>query len=186
MEAFLTAFFVVVLAELGDKTQLLAMAFAFRYDWRRVMLGVFIATVANHLLAVLVGVFLGSVINPHLLDLLMAIAFIIFGLWTLRGDELAGEDKAERHSPVLTVAVAFFLAEMGDKTQFATITVAAQYQALLPVLLGTTTGMMVADGLGIIIGAVLHKHIPDRALKYAAAAIFLAFGLYGLFKYFGA
>ena len=181
MEAFLASATVVVLAELGDKTQLLAMAFAAKYAWQTVMAGVFAATVFNHFLAVAVGVYLGSFIDPKTMQLIASVAFIVFGLWTIRGDKLDGEDNASRFSPFWTVVIAFFLAEMGDKTQFATITLAAHYQALLPVLAGTTTGMMLADGLGIIVGMVLHKAIPERALKWIAAVIFIGCGAAGLY-----
>jgi len=184
MEAFLASATVVVLAELGDKTQLLAMAFAARFAWKTVMAGVFAATVVNHLLAVAVGVYLGSFIDPHTMQIAASAAFIIFGLWTIRGDKLDGEDKGGRFSPFWTVALAFFLAEMGDKTQFATITLAAHYQSLLYVLMGTTTGMVIADGLGIIVGMVLHKAIPEKTLKWIAAIIFIGCGVVGLFDAF--
>lgn len=184
MTAFLAAATVVVLAELGDKTQLLAMAFASKYPWKTVMAGVFVATVLNHALAVVVGTYLGGFVDTHTMQIVASIAFIVFGLWTIRGDELGDEASDSRYSPFWTVVIAFFLAEMGDKTQFATITLAAQYKEILPVLAGTTTGMMIADGLGIIIGCVLHKAIPERAMKWIAALIFIGFGVVGLWTAF--
>ncbi len=184
MEAFWAAVAVVVLAELGDKTQLLAIAFTAKYNWKTVMAAVFAATVANHFLAVVAGVWLGGFLDAGVMKLLASVAFIIFGLWTLRGDELDGEEEKSSRSPFWTVAIAFFLAEMGDKTQFATITLAAQYQQVLPVLAGTTTGMILADGFGIIVGVVLQKAIPERALKYFAAAVFLLVGAAGLAEQF--
>lgn len=180
MEAFFAATTVVVLAELGDKTQLLAMAFAAKYNWQKVMTGVFAATVANHLVAVLAGVYLGRLIDPHTMQIVASAAFILFGLWTIRGDELGDEAEGNKYSPFWTVAIAFFLAEMGDKTQFATITLAAKYQQLVPVLMGTTTGMVIADGIGVIAGIVLHKAIPERTLKWFAAIVFIACGVVGL------
>lgn len=182
MEAFLTAATVVVLAELGDKTQLLAMAFAAKYSWQKVMAGVFAATVANHLFAVLAGVYLGQHIDQRTMGLVAAAAFIVFGLWTIRGDELGDEAEGTKYSPFWTVAIAFFLAEMGDKTQFATITIAAKYQQIVPVLMGTTLGMLVADGIGVIAGIVLHKAIPERELKWFSAIVFIAYGVFGLIK----
>lgn len=181
MEAFTAAMLVVVLAELGDKTQLLAIAFAAKYRWQTVMAGVFASTVANHFLAVLAGVYLGGMLDTHTMQILASVAFIVFGLWTIRGDELGSEAEGSRYSPFWTVAIAFFLAEMGDKTQFATITLAAKYQSLLPVLAGTTTGMMLADGFGVIVGIVLHRAIPERALKWFAALVFIACGVTGLY-----
>lgn len=181
MIAFLTSLVFVVLAEMGDKTQLLAMAFATRYCWKTVMWGVFAATILNHLLAVVVGNYLTSFIPMQHIQIIAALSFIVFGLWTIRGDELDGEDKARKYSPFWTVAIAFFIAEMGDKTQFATVALAAQFHAVLPVWLGTTIGMMIADGIGIIIGIVLGKKIPERVVKWVAAIVFILFGLFGLY-----
>ena len=183
MTAFLTSLVFVVLAEMGDKTQLLAMAFATRYKWQTVMWGVFVATIFNHLFAVVAGNYLTHFIPMNYIQIAAAVSFIIFGLWTIRGDELDGEDKDSKRSPFWTVAIAFFIAEMGDKTQLATVALAAQFSTIIPVWLGTTTGMMVADGIGIIIGIVLGKRIPERAVKWFAAIIFILFGLFGLYEY---
>jgi len=180
--AFITSLIFVVLAEMGDKTQLLAMAFATRYRWQTVMWGVLVATVFNHLFAVAVGVYLTKFIPIQYVQIAAAASFILFGLWTIRGDELGNEDKHSRFSPFWTVAIAFFIAEMGDKTQLATVALAAQFNALIPVWLGTTTGMMVADAIGIIIGIVLGKRIPERLVKWFAALVFIFFGLYGLYE----
>ena len=182
MTAFLTSLLFVVLAEMGDKTQLLAMAFATKYRWQTVMWGVFAATVFNHLFAVIVGNYITQFIPMNTIQIVAAASFIIFGLWTIRGDELAGEDKERGRSPFWTVAIAFFIAEMGDKTQLATVALAAQFNAIIPVWLGTTTGMMVADAIGIILGIVLGKKIPERAVKWFAAIVFILFGLAGLYQ----
>jgi len=184
MTAFLFSVGFVVLAEMGDKTQLLAMAFASRYKASQVMWGVFAATICNHFLAVLAGNYLTSVIPIHYVQTAAAASFILFGLWTIRGDELKGEDKKFHFNPFWTVAIAFFLAEMGDKTQLATVSLAAKYQSVIPVLIGTTTGMLIADAIGIGIGIVLGKRIPERAVKWIAALIFIFFGLYGLSELF--
>lgn len=167
---------------MGDKTQLLAMAFATRYRWQTVMWGVFVATVLNHLFAVVVGSYLTYIIPLQYIQIIAAASFIVFGLWTIRGDELNGEDRASKYSPFWTVAIAFFIAEMGDKTQLATVALAAQFNAVVPVWLGTTTGMMIADAIGIIIGIVLGKRIPERVVKWTAAMIFIIFGLAGLYE----
>lgn len=180
MEAFAAAAVMVTLAELGDKTQLLAMAFAAKYKWTIVMEAILFATVLNHGLAVLCGTYLGDFLPAATMQVIASAAFIIFGLWTIKGDTLDDEAEKVYYNPFMTVAIAFFLAEMGDKTQFATITLAAQYHQFLPVLAGTTTGMLLADGIGIIVGVVLHKTIPAKALKYIAAAIFIGCGVAGL------
>ncbi|MDR3590147.1 MAG: TMEM165/GDT1 family protein [Negativicutes bacterium] len=182
MTAFITSVIFVTLAEMGDKTQLLAMAFATRYRWQTVLWGVFAATILNHLFAVLVGHYLTRIIPMNYLQIAAAVSFIVFGLWTIHGDELSGLDQSRGRSPFWTVAIAFFAAEMGDKTQFATVALAAQFNSILPVWLGTTTGMMIADGFGIIIGIVLGRRIPAEMIKWSAVLIYVAFGLYGLYE----
>jgi putative Ca2+/H+ antiporter (TMEM165/GDT1 family) len=182
MTAFFASLAFVVLAEMGDKTQLLAMAFASRFRWQTVMWAVLAATMANHLMAAAAGKWLASVVPLATIKLVAAASFILFGLWTIRGDRLEGEDERYRFSPFWTVAAAFFIAEMGDKTQLATISLAVKYNAIWSVWMGTTAGMMVADAIGIVVGIVMGKHIPERAVKWAAALIFSAFGVYGLWE----
>lgn len=182
MTAFLTSLVFVVLAEMGDKTQLLAMTFAARYRWQTVMLAVFVATLCNHLLAAEAGRLLTDIMPLQYIQIAGAAAFILFGLWTLRGDELKEGDKKSKFSPFWTVAVAFFIAEMGDKTQLATVALATKFDSLVQVWLGTTSGMMIADAIGIIVGIVLGKKIPERAVKWFAAFVFLAFGVHGLYE----
>jgi Ca2+/H+ antiporter, TMEM165/GDT1 family len=180
--AYLASLGFVVLAEMGDKTQLLAMAFASRYKWQTVMWGVFVATLVNHLLAVVAGNYLTRLIPLSYIQIAAAASFILFGLWTLRGDTLEGEDKRFNYSPFWTVAVAFFFAEMGDKTQLATVALATQYQSIVAIWFGTTSGMLVADAIGIIVGIVLGKRIPERFIKWFSAIIFIAFGVIGLYQ----
>jgi Ca2+/H+ antiporter, TMEM165/GDT1 family len=181
MTVFVASFLFVVLAEMGDKTQLLAMAFAARFPARTVLAGVLAATLVNHLLAVVLGSFLTDFIPMNTVQIAASASFILFGLWTLRGDELEGEDKRYKFSPFWTVAVAFFFAEMGDKTQLATVALAAKYQSIIPIWMGTTTAMLVADAFGIIVGVVLGKKIPERFVKWFAAVIFILFGIIGLY-----
>jgi putative Ca2+/H+ antiporter (TMEM165/GDT1 family) len=184
LDAFIASFLLIILAEMGDKTQLLAMAFATRYSAVKVLIAVFLATLLNHALAVLVGHFLTVFIPLEIISLIAALSFILFGLWTLRGDTLKGEDKkTSRFGPITTVAIAFFLAEMGDKTQLATISLAVEYNNMLYVLMGTTLGMVVADSIGIVVGIMLKKRIPDRLIKWISAAIFIIFGLIGVYDF---
>jgi putative Ca2+/H+ antiporter (TMEM165/GDT1 family) len=182
MNALLASIGFVVLAEMGDKTQLLAMALACRFRWQTVMLGVFAATLCNHFLAVVAGTYLTKLIPFFYVQIAASASFILFGFWTLRGDTLEGEDKRFNFSPFWTVAVAFFLAEMGDKTQLATVALAAEYQSIFSVWVGTTMGMLIADAIGIGVGIVLGKKIPERAIKWTAALIFIFFGLSGLYE----
>src|SRR5665647_3384571 len=164
--AFVASLLFVVLAEMGDKTQLLAMSFATRYSTYKVIFAVFLATVANHALAVVAGQFLTTIVPMDIISLAASLSFIGFGLWTIRGDKLKGEDKKlSKFGAVATVAIAFFIAEFGDKTQLATISLAAEYQNAVSVLMGTTLGMLVADGIGIVIGVMLCKRIPQRRIK---------------------
>jgi putative Ca2+/H+ antiporter (TMEM165/GDT1 family) len=183
MPALIPSFIFVVLAEMGDKTQLLAMAFAVQYSAYKVLIAVFLATLLNHSLAVAAGKLLTVIIPMEIISFTAAFSFIIFGLWTIRGDELEGEDKRKsRFGPVMTVAIAFFIAEMGDKTQLATISLAVKYKDMLSVLMGSTLGMVVADAIGIIAGIVLKKHIPQRTIKWVSACIFILFGLIGVYN----
>ena len=182
MTAFLASLIFVILAEMGDKTQLLAMAFACRYRWQTVMWAVFWATAVNHLLAAAAGKYLAAIVPLEYIKIAASASFIIFGLWTIRGDTLHGEDKRFNFSPFWTVAIAFFIAEMGDKTQLATIALAVKYNTVFTVWMGTTLGMLVADAIGIIVGIVMGKNIPEKFMKWFAALIFIAFGIYGLYE----
>lgn len=185
LAAYLFAAGAVVLAEMGDKTQLLAMAFAAKYKATKVLLGVFIATVLNHGLAVWVGNLITHLESAQVwIETVASLSFIFFGLWTIRGDKLEGEqNKKSRFGAVATVAIAFFFAEMGDKTQLATVALATKFpDSPFWVLFGTTTGMLIADGIGIIIGVVLCKKIPERIIKLISAGAFLIFGLVGCYE----
>jgi Ca2+/H+ antiporter, TMEM165/GDT1 family len=182
MTAFMASLIFVVLAEMGDKTQLLAMAFASRFRWQTVMWGVFVATAVNHLMAAYAGSYLTLIVPIEYIKMAASISFILFGLWTIRGDTLSGEDLKYHFTPFWTVAIAFFMAEIGDKTQLATISLAVQYQTVLLVWMGTTLGMIISDGFGILVGIVLGKKIPERIIKWGAALIFIGFGVFGLYE----
>ncbi len=183
MSELIKALLFVVVAEMGDKTQLLAMAMASKYKARQVMLGVLVATILNHALAVALGSYLSSVIPMDIVKIVAAIAFLIFGLWTLRGDKIDEENKKkQKFGPVVTVAIAFFLAEMGDKTQLMTIAISADSKFPLFILMGTTAGMLIADGIGILGGAWMCKHIPEKYIKWGAGIIFIFFGTLTLYN----
>lgn len=184
MTTYIASLIFVVLAEMGDKTQLLAMAFATRFKWHIVMWGVFFATLMNHLMAVAVGSYLTKIFPIFFIKVIASGSFIVFGLWTLRGDKIEDEDKRFNLSPFWTVAIAFFIAEMGDKTQLATIALAAKYNNIFGIWFGTTTGMLIADAIGIIFGIVLGKKIPEKVIKWFAALIFILFGILGLYDAF--
>lgn len=184
MSAFLVALGVstaaIFIAEMGDKTQLVAMSLATRYRVLTVILGITAATAVVHLASVFIAEVLGASIPTDWLTLAAGLAFLFFGLWTLRGDEMTEKDEeraASRRirSGFMTVFVVFFVAELGDKTMLATITVGTQYH-WLPVWIGSTIGMVAADAIAIAIGAVLGKKLPERAIQIGAAVLFFAAG----------
>jgi putative Ca2+/H+ antiporter (TMEM165/GDT1 family) len=182
LTSFLIAAGAVTLAEMGDKTQLLAMCFAARYKASKVLIGVFLATILNHAAAVGAGYLLKAILTQYTLyiQVVASLSFIGFALWTIRGDTVEDScDNKAKYGPIITVAIAFFIAEMGDKTQLATVSLAASSSSPIAVLLGTTTGMLIADGIGIIFGVVLNKKIPEKTLKWISASIFVLCGLAG-------
>ena len=183
LAALAASFVLIVLAEMGDKTQFLAMSFATKYNAYKVLFAIFLATIANFSITVAIGQLLTTVVPIDIISLAASLSFIGFGLWTLRGEKPKEENKkASRFGVVGTVFVAFFIAEFGDKTQLTTISLAAEYQNAVSVLIGATLGMLVADGVGIVAGVVLGKHIPQRTIKWVSAAIFLIFGLVGVYE----
>jgi len=188
MSAFLIALFFVLIAEMGDKTQLVALAFATRFKTSTVLVGVFGATLLVHLFSVALGELAGITLPVFWINLIAGLSFIGFGLWTLRGDKLEDSEttKVRRFGPLMTVAVTFFLAELGDKTMLATVTIASQQRNFVGVWLGSTLGMVVADGLAIIIGKVMGKRLPKRLIKYGAAVVFLGSGVFTLIEAFRA
>ncbi len=183
LAALLLSFGVIFLAELGDKTQLVAMMFALRYRWWVVLIAITVATTAVHVLSVAIGHYLGAALPTGLLGILAGLAFVFFGLWTLRGDSLSDEEasRAQRATApaFFVVTSAFVLAELGDKTMLATVTLAAD-RDWLGVWIGSTLGMVAADGLAILVGAVAGKHLPEKFIQLTAAALFLLFGFYML------
>ncbi|MBV5244150.1 MULTISPECIES: TMEM165/GDT1 family protein [Mycolicibacterium] len=185
LAALLLSFAVIFVAELGDKTQLVAMMFALRYRWWVVLSAITVATTAVHVLSVAIGHYLGAALPTHLLGLIAGAMFIFFGLWTLRGDSLSDEEasRAEKATApaFFVVTSAFVLAELGDKTMLATVTLASDND-WLGVWIGSTLGMVAADGLAIIVGAVLGRRLPERVIQIAAAALFLLFGAYMLLE----
>ncbi|RLV49654.1 TMEM165/GDT1 family protein [Nocardioides mangrovicus] len=181
MEAFLISTAVIFVAELGDKSQLMAMTFATRYKVRDVLVGITVATALVHLASVGIGYWIGDAFAGYqpTIEVIAGIAFLGFALWTLRGDSLSEEEEAKAASSrgiaLVAVGTAFFLAELGDKTMLATITLATQ-EGWFGTWIGSTLGMVVADALAIGVGAVLGRKLPERAITYGAAALFAIFG----------
>lgn len=180
MEAFWISLGVIFVAELGDKSQLMAMTFATRFKMWPVLAGITIATTAVHLVSVAVGGLIGDALPTTAISIIAGVAFLGFALWTLRGDELTEEEsqKARRttRNAVIAVTIAFFLSELGDKTMLATITLATQH-GWLGTWIGSTVGMVAADALAIVVGRMLGKHLPEKTIRYGAAAAFAVFGV---------
>jgi len=179
MEAFLVSTGVVALAEIGDKTQLLALVLAARYrkPWP-IIAGIFVATLLNHLLAGAVGAWLANAIGPTAMRWILGLSFIAMAAWTMIPDEYRDEEQATaRYGVFATTLVAFFLVEMGDKTQIATVALAAKYGSLVAVVGGTTLGMLLANVPAVLLGEVAAKKLPMRLVHGIAAAIFLVLGL---------
>ena len=208
---FAVATILITLAELGDKTQLLALALATKYKAWQVLVGIFAATLVIHFFSTLLGGLIGALIPEFWMRLVAGLLFIGFGVWTLRGDDDQDAEKATagaRFGPIVTVAIAFFLAEIGDKTQIMTMTIAADPAAVLKTLgaagpaisgflgglglrasaitpvqafwgvwMGSTVGMMIADGIAIIAGRVLGRTLPEKLISRIAGIIFIAIGV---------
>lgn len=182
MEAFLTSTLLVALAEVGDKTQLLSFVLAARLRKpRAIILGIFVATLLNHALAGSVGVWLAALISPPLLPWVTGLLFIGFGLWALHPDSLDDDPRLHRAGAFVTSAIVFFIAEMGDKTQLATVVLGARFEALAPVVLGTTLGMLAANIPAVLVGEALAQKLPMKGIRYAAAGLFIATGLVTIF-----
>ena len=177
MEAILSSFALVAVSEMGDKTQLLAFSLAskFRKPWH-VMGGILVATLANHALASSVGAWISAYVPERVMAGILAVTFFVFGLWTLKPDTLEEDDKPSRFGPFATTAVLFFLAEMGDKTQLATVALAARFHSMVMVTTGTTLGMMASDGLAVWLGEKLAGKVQTRWVRITAASLFFVFG----------
>lgn len=184
MEAFLVSTSIVALAEMGDKTQLLSLVLAarFRKPWP-IVLGILVATTANHALAGAVGAWVTTVIGPQMLRWILGLSFIAMAVWMLIPDKLDDDENGgtPRFGVFGTTLMAFFLAEMGDKTQIATVMLAAQYSAYLWVVAGTTLGMMLANAPVVWLGERITRRVPIRAVHVVSAVIFLMLGLAALF-----
>jgi putative Ca2+/H+ antiporter (TMEM165/GDT1 family) len=183
MQAFLISTGIVALAEMGDKTQLLALVLAahFKKPWP-IVWGILVATVLNHAMAGALGAWVTTQISPQTLRYILGASFIAMAVWMLVPDKL--DDQADSKKPRFgvfgTTVVLFFLAEMGDKTQIATVMLAARFDAYIPVVVGTTLGMMLANAPVVWLGERMTRLVPLRVVHLVSAAIFLGLGLWAL------
>lgn len=180
MEALLTSAGIVALAEMGDKTQLLAILLATRFNRPLpIILGIFVSTIANHLLAALVGAQAAALLDSPWFHVVVAISFLAMAGWTLIPDKVDDlEDKPARFGAFLTTVIAFFLVEMGDKTQIATIALGARFHDVLAVAAGTTIGMMIANVPAVFLGNALLTRVPLRTVRFVTAALFAIIGIW--------
>lgn len=187
MESFLISLSTVAVAEMGDRTQLLSLMLAarFRRPWP-ILAGVLCATIANHAAAAFIGQRLGHALTPRILDAAVGLSMIAMALWSLKPDTLDETSTgATRRGAFLATLITFFIAEIGDKTQIATVALAAAYSNLFAVVAGTTTGMLLANAPVVFFGKAFSSRLPLREIRYLASALFLALGLFFLVRAFG-
>jgi len=181
LAALALSFGVVFVAELGDKSQLMALTYATRFRPWPVLAGITVATAVVHAVSVGIGYGLGTTLPTGWISLVAGLAFLVFGAWTLRGDSLTEQEKSKAdrttRSAIVAVGVSFFLAELGDKTMLATITLATQH-GWLGTWIGSTIGMVAADALAILVGRWLGRRLPEKIIAYGAAALFAIFGIW--------
>jgi putative Ca2+/H+ antiporter (TMEM165/GDT1 family) len=179
VEAFLVSTVVVGLAEIGDKTQILALMLAARFLRPvPIIFGIFFATIANHAVAGLAGTFFGNVLGGPWMRWILGLSFLSVAIWALFPDKYEGGDQITSRSGAFTATLcAFFVAEIGDKTQIATIGLAARFEQFYPVVIGTTLGMMLANVPAVLIGDRIAGNLPVRVIRIAAAVVFAVLGL---------
>jgi putative Ca2+/H+ antiporter (TMEM165/GDT1 family) len=179
MNVFLIAFSTIAIAEMGDRTQLLSLVLSakFRKPWP-IVAGIFLATLANHALAGLIGVWFGRYLTPVALDAAVGISMIVMAAWTLIPDKLDADTKVGGRSAFLATLIAFFVAEIGDKTQIATLALAAGYSNLPAIVGGTTAGMLAANIPVVLLGNAFAARLPMKTIHYVASALFAVLGAY--------
>ncbi len=180
MEALLTSIGMVAIAEIGDKTQLLSFVLAARFRGQHgaIIIGIFVATLLNHGLAAFAGDWIAASLDPTVLRFILGGAFLAFAIWALIPDTFDEEpDSTSKYSAFVTTLILFFIAEMGDKTQLATVALGAKYSSLMMVTMGTTIGMMLANVPAVLIGDKLAERFPLSKMRFVAAALFAIFGV---------
>ncbi|MCR2043863.1 TMEM165/GDT1 family protein [Anaerosalibacter massiliensis] len=183
LKELLRAFFLIFIAEMGDKTQIIAMTFATQYKVKEVLFGVLIGVFLNHGIAIILGKYLSKVVPLDLVQIMAGVLFVIFGILALRVEEEEESGYSKRNfSPIITVALAFFIGELGDKTQLTAMTLAAEGNYPIFILFGTTLGMLGTSGLGIFVGSRIGEKIPDILIKIISSSVFLIFGTLKLFQ----
>lgn len=183
MTTFFTAFLLVFLAEMGDKTQLLALAFSTKFKVRQVLFGVMIGAFLNHGIAIWLASFVSDLASASSIKIFAAMLFIVFGLWSMKleFEDEQQENEKLKFGPLVTVAAAFFVGELGDKTQMTAMALGLDSVSPFVTIMGTTSGMVAVSSVGIIAGKLIGKKIPEVTMKFIASFVFLGFGIAGLF-----
>ena len=183
LHALLLSFGVIFIAEMGDKSQLMALAFATRFRTLPVLVAITLATGVVHLLSVALGGFVGNALPTRTIGVISGLAFLAFAVWTYRGDKLTDEDEESTHISsrhiIMAVGTVFFMAELGDKTMLATVTLATK-DDLFGTWAGSTAGMVVADAIAIWVGKKLGERLPENGIRIGASLAFLGFGIWML------
>lgn len=184
IQELLKAFVIIFIAEMGDKTQILAMAFATKFPVKKVILGIFIGSLLNHGIGIILGRYISNFIPINTIQIVAGFAFVGFSLWTLKSDDDEEDDKEEKSKfgAIITVALAFFIGELGDKTQLAAITLSIDAVSPVAILCGSVLGMIVTGGLGIIVGKKIGDKVPEFTIKIIAASVFMFFGITKLYE----
>ncbi len=177
------AFFLIFAAEMGDKTQIIAMTFATQYKVKEVLVGVFLGVFLNHGLAIVLGRYISRLIPMGWIELIAGIMFVIFGLLALKEEKGESSGNKKVFGPIITVALAFFIGELGDKTQLTAMTLAAEGNYPFFILAGTILGMIVTSGLGIFVGNKIGEKIPDIFIKVISSLVFVFFGTLKLYRW---
>ena len=177
------AFLLIFAAEMGDKTQIIAMTFATQYRVKEVLIGVFIGVFFNHGLAIVMGRYLSKLVPMDYIQLVAGLMFVVFGFLALTPEDLEQDGSKKSFGPILTVALAFFIGELGDKTQLTAMSLSAEGNYPFFILLGTTLGMIGTSGVGILVGSKIGGKIPDTSIKVVSSLIFLLFGTLKLYQW---
>lgn len=176
IKELIRAFLLIFIAEMGDKTQIIAMTFASQYKVKDVIKGVVIGVVLNHGIAIILGRFISTIMPLNTIQIVAGIMFVIFGLMILKDEKTDELNGNKNLGPIVTVSLAFFIGELGDKTQLTAMTLSTEASYPIIILIGTTLGMVATSGVGIFIGSRISEKIPDITIKIASSIIFIAFG----------
>ncbi|WP_077368943.1 TMEM165/GDT1 family protein [Anaerosalibacter sp. Marseille-P3206] len=183
LNELLRSFLLIFAAEMGDKTQILAMTFATQFSAIEVLIGVALGVFLNHGIAIVLGRYISKIIPLNLIQIIAGLLFVAFGVLALVDEEDKEESKKKKNfGPIFTVALAFFIGELGDKTQLTAMTLSTEGEFPFFILLGTTLGMVAVSGIGIFVGCKICKKIPEIAVKIASATVFITFGTIKLFQ----